>query len=215
MSAPRKAKLYDADYFRRFYLDRRTRLFEPRERRARLAVIVASAERWLGRRLRSALDFGCGPGLWGRELARLRPAASYLGIDPSPALRERRRRRFELRRGTVDEVTALERRFDLVLAVDMLHYLGTREIERVLAALVPRAAGVLALDLMTSGEPIEGDLDGLILRSPGWWRARFERHGLVPIGQHLYLPPALAHHPATLDRLATAGGPGGRRIDRP
>lgn len=213
MTDAREPKQYDAAYFRRFYLDRRTRLFEPRERRARLAVVVATAERWLDRRLRSTLDFGCGTGLWGRELGRMRPAASYLGIDPSSALRNRRRGRVELRRGTIDDVVALpaSRRFDLVLAVDMLHYLGAREVDAALAALVPRAAGLLALDLMTSGERIEGDLDGLILRSPAWWRARFERHGLVAIGQHLYLPPALAHHAATLD---TFSAPAGRRIGR-
>ncbi len=214
MSEPRPAKRYDAAYFRRFYLDRRTRLFEPRERRARVAVVVASAERWLGRRLRSTLDFGCGTALWGRDLARLRPAASYLGIDPSTALRAGRRGSFELRRGAIGEVIGLPagRRFDLVLAVDMLHYLGAPDVDAALAALVPRARGLLVFDLMTSADPIEGDLDGLRRRSPSWWIRRFVGHGLVPVGQHLYLAPALAEHAAELDTMVA---PAGRRIVAP
>lgn len=213
----RGAKRYDADYFRRFYLDRATRLFEPRERRARVAVVVATVERWLDRRLRSTLDFGCGAALWGRELARLRPSAAYLGIDPSPALREGRRGKAELRRGGIERVVELTegRRFDLVLAVDMLHYLSRAEVDETLAALVPRASGALAFDLMTSADAIEGDLDGLIRRSPAWWLERFARHGLVAVGQHIYLPPRLAHHPAELDTARARPRPTPRARPRP
>jgi SAM-dependent methyltransferase len=207
-------KRYDAAYFRRYYLDRRTRLLTPRARRRRVAVAVATAERWLGRELRSTLDVGCGLGLWGRELARLRPRASYLGLDPSPALAPGRRGRVELRRGSFAEVAALpaRRRFDLVVCADVLHYLDPGAVDAALAALVPRARGVLALDLLTSAEPIEGDRDGLRVRSPGFWRARCARYGLVAVGQHLYLAPALAELTAALDRVDSEGG---RRIGRP
>jgi hypothetical protein len=68
------------------------------------------------------------------------------------------------------------------------------------------------LEVLTSAESIEGDLDGLIRRSPAWWRERFARHGLVGIGQQIYLPSALADHPAELDKVALRSG---RRIDAP
>jgi SAM-dependent methyltransferase len=197
------SKRYDDRYFRRYYLDRGTRVLEPAERRLRVAAAVSTTERWLGRTLRSTLDVGCGLGLWGREVLRLRPRASYLGFDPSSAIAPRRRGGFEIRRGSFDAVAALppRARFDLVLCVDVLHYLSTSQIDAALAALVPRARGALLLEVLTSAEPIEGDLDGLIRRSPAWWRARFARHGLVPVGAHVYLPPALAEHPAALERL--------------
>ena len=149
------------------------------------------------------LDVGCGLGLWGRELARLRPRSSYLGIEPSSAVPPSRRGRFEIRRGSFPEVAALpdRARFDLVLCVDVLHYLGRKQVDEALAALVPRTNGALLLEVLTSAEAIEGDLDGLVRRSPRWWRERFAAHGLVAVGQHLYLPRACADLPAALERV--------------
>ena len=188
-------------------------MLEPAERRLRVAAVVAMAERWLGRELRSVLDVGCGLGLWGREIARLRPRASYLGLDPSNALRPRRAGRLELRRGSFADLARLPRRrmFDLVLAVDVLHYLSMSQIDAALDALVPRARALLVLEVLTSAEPIEGDLDALVRRTPRFWRARFARRGLVPVGLHAYLPEPLAELPAALERLEGSRSSRGRR----
>ncbi len=196
-------KRYDAAYFRRFYRDPATRVLSPAERRRRVAAVVAMAERWLERPLGSVLDVGCGLGLWGREIRRLRPRASWLGFEPSPDVRPRCSARSELRRGSFDDVAALPagKRFDLVLAIDVLHYLSPAEIDRALAALVPRARGLLVLEVLTADEAIEGDLDGLHRRTARWWRERFARRGLVAVGLHGWLPRALADAPAALERL--------------
>jgi SAM-dependent methyltransferase len=150
------------------------------------------------------LDVGCGPGLWGREIVRIRPRVRYLGFESSAAIRPRRAGRWEIRRGGFDAVAALpeERRFDLLLCVDVLHYLSSAEIDRALAALVPRARGLLVLEVLTADEGISGDLTDLRRRRARWWRARFARRGLVGVGLHGWLPRALADAPAALERLA-------------
>lgn len=196
-------KVYGAAQFDRFYRDARTRILTPAERRRRVAAVVAAAERWLERPLRSALDVGCGLGLWGREMRRLRPGMHYTGYEPSPAVPRVLRRGFEIRRGSFAEVATLPEgvTFDLVLCIDVLHYLRKREVELALEALVPRAHGPLVLEVMTAAEEVEGDVDGFRSRRPAWWRERFARHGLVGVGLHLWLGGELAEAPAALERF--------------
>ena len=51
--------------------------------RARTArTIIALAEQLLERRVRNALDIGCGEGLWRAALRRERPQLAYLGHRP-------------------------------------------------------------------------------------------------------------------------------------
>ena len=210
MSARRAggSKLYDQATFERWYRDPRTRLMGPAERRRRVAAVVAAAERWLELPLRSALDVGCGLGLWGREMRRLRPELRYVGYEPSPAVPRVSRRGFEIRRGSFAEVAALPEpvRFDLVLCVDVLHYLAAPEVDAALAALAERARGPLLLEVMTAADDVEGDLEGFRARRPRWWRERFARYGLVGVGLHLWLPRDLAHGASALERSTPARG---------
>jgi len=202
-------KLYRAADFTRYYRRPATRVLTPAERRRRVAAVVALAERWLDRRLRSVLDLGCGLGLWGRQIRELRPSASYLGFEPSPAAPESRRSRFEIRRGGAATIAALppRRRFDLVLCVDVLHYLPAAEVDAALAALVPRARGLFVGEVLTSAEEIEGDTRGFFRRTPAWWRERFARQGLVGVGLHAYLPAESAQLAAALETLGAPRRP--------
>ena len=201
-----RAKRYDRRYYERFYRDRTTRVLTPAERRLRVAAVVALAEHHLGRRLRSALDVGCGAGLWGRELVRLRPRLRYLGLDPSPAAVALAPRRLAVRRAGLADLGSLGRgRYDLVICADVLHYLDADAVRAALPALVARARGPLYLEVLTAAEAVEGDRGGLRRRPPAWYLALFARAGLRPAGLHLYLPEALAE-PASALELARAGG---------
>ena len=121
-------KRYDRRYYERFYRAKATRVLTPAERRLRVAAVVALAEHHLGRRLRSALDVGCGAGLWGRELVRLRPGLRYLGLRPFAGGRR------PGAAGPGHPARAASKtlppsggaRFDLVLCADVLHYLDAR-----------------------------------------------------------------------------------------
>ena len=193
-------KRYDRRYYERFYRAKATRVLTPAERRLRVAAVVALAEHHLGRRLRSALDVGCGAGLWGRELVRLRPGLRYLGLDPSPAAVALAPRGLDIRRGGLEDLAALGRsRFDLVVCADVLHYLDARAARAALPALAARARGPLYLEVLTSAEAVEGDRGELRRRAPGWYLELFGRAGLTPAGLHLYLPPGLAGKPAALE----------------
>jgi SAM-dependent methyltransferase len=195
-----RPKRYDRRYYERYYRAKATRVLTPAERRLRVAAVVALAEHHLGRPLRSALDLGCGAGLWGRELVRLRPGLRYLGLDPSPAAVALAPRGLAIRRGGLEDLAALGRsRFDLVVCADVLHYLEARAVRAALPALAARARGPLYLEVLTSAEAVEGDRGELRRRAPGWYLALFGRAGLTPAGLHLYLPPGLAGKPAALE----------------
>ncbi len=195
-----RAKRYDRRYYERFYRDRATRVLTPAERRRRVAAVVALAEQHLGRRLGSALDVGCGVGLWGRELLRLRPRLRYLGLDPSPAAVALAPRGLEVRRAGIAQLDALgRRRYDLVVCADVLHYLEAAEVRAALPALTARARGPLYLEVLTAAEQVEGDRSGMRRRPPAWYLSHFAAAGLVPAGLHLYLPAALAARATALE----------------
>jgi tRNA G46 methylase TrmB len=76
-------KRYDAAYFDRFYRKPRTRVHAPEDVRRKVHLAVSAAEFMLERPIASVLDIGAGEGAWQPLLARMRPAASYLGVEPS------------------------------------------------------------------------------------------------------------------------------------
>ena len=195
-------KLYDQRYFERFYLDPKTRVLSPAERRRRVAATLAICERFLDRPLRSVLDVGCGLGLWGRELRRLRPNLRYLGIEPSAAATQRAvRSGLDVRQGEVADLDRLvgRRTFDLVICADVLHYLEDARVRVAVADLASRTHGLAQLEVLTNAEGVEGDLEGMKLRAPSWYRRLFRRNGLVGCGLHLHLAPPLHDVAAALE----------------
>jgi SAM-dependent methyltransferase len=202
MSPTRRGK-YDAAYFRRYYLDPRTRVLAPAERRRRVAAVVALAERFLERPLATVLDVGCGVGLWGREILRLRPRVEWTGVEPSAAARRAAVVARPILAGSLADLDRLvaRRRFDLVLCVDVLHYLPEATIARALPALASRTGGLACLEVLTSADEVEGDLAGFLRRTPAWYRRRFAAAGLAACGAHCYLGEGARDSAAALERL--------------
>ena len=195
-------KTYDRAYFERWYRRPASRLETPAELRRKVAMAVAIAERYLGRALRSALDVGCGEGRWRAELRRLRPRLRYVGVEPSAYAVARFGRRRGLVRAGFGGLPELDLGgpFDLVVCADVLHYLDDEELDRGLPALVAATGGAAYLEVLTSAEEVEGDTRGLILRAPELYESRFSRLGLVGVGGHVWMAPALAERPAALER---------------
>ena len=85
-------------------------------------------------RARRVLDVGCGPGTNTAHFA----GAEYLGVDFNPAYIESARRRHG-REFVVADVTkyesALDQRFDLILANSLFHHIDTASTRRILAHL--------------------------------------------------------------------------------
>jgi SAM-dependent methyltransferase len=162
-------------------------------------TIIALAEQLLERRVRSALDIGCGEGLWRAALRRERPHLDYLGIEPSAYVVRRFGARRSIRQGDVTSLDALgiRRRFDIVICNDVLHYIAAPALRSGVHALAQRLRGVAYLGLFTSADDIEGDLHGYLRRAPSFYRGAFEAAGLSSVGMHCWIPA-----PLTLDRAA-------------
>ena len=83
LPASADGKTYDEAYFAKWYRDPRTRVHAPSAVRRKVRMVLAVAEYFLHRKVRSVLDIGAGEGAWRSELKRVRPDIRYLGVDPS------------------------------------------------------------------------------------------------------------------------------------
>ena len=189
-------KRYDRAYFDKWY--RRVRVHSAGELQRKVEMAVALCEFFLRRRIRSVLDVGCGEGAWFPHLRTLRPRVSYLGFDPSDYAVERFGASRNIRKGSFADLD-IDRRFDLVICSDVLHYLNEREIRRGLPVLVRATGGMAFLEVLTSEEDIVGDLEELIRRPPAWYRRVFTDAGLTECGPYSWLPADVASEAARLE----------------
>lgn len=201
MPARAGGKAYDEAYFTRWYRDPRTRVHAPDDVRRKIRMVLGIAERYLGRKLRSVLDVGAGEGTWGRELRRLRPGLRYLGVDPSEYVVARHGRRRNIRLGRFEQIheMALGRRHDLIVCADMLQYVPDAALVRGIQHLATLLGGVAYLEAYTTGDDMEGDLDGWFPRSAMRYRRIFRDAGLTACGCHCYLSRELAVNAVELE----------------
>lgn len=164
-------------------------------------MVVGVAEYFLGRKLRSVLDVGSGEGVWGRELRRLRPGIRYLGVDPSEWVVARHGRRRNIRLGSFEQLPALRlgRGYDLIVCADVLQYVPDAVLKRGILHLASALAGVAFLEAYTTGDDMEGDLEGWHPRSRLQYRRVFTDAGLVPCGIHCYLAPQTSANAVELE----------------
>jgi len=134
---------FGADFYRRFYVDSKTRVVT-RAEMARRADLLAAFVRHGELPVRSILDVGCGLGLMRQQLLRHFPRARYTGLEVSGYLCRKH--------GWVQASAATfqgERPFDLVVCYDVLQYLETREAAAALRNLARLCRGVLHFGVLT------------------------------------------------------------------
>ncbi|HST28447.1 MAG TPA: class I SAM-dependent methyltransferase [Rudaea sp.] len=194
-------KVYDRTYFDKWYRHPRHAVASRTELERKVALAVATAEYYLGRRIVNVLDIACGEGVWRAPLKRLRPTVEYLGLDSSEyaIARYGRSRNLRLARFSDLEQQRFERDFDLIVCSDALHYVRTPELRLGLRGLVEMLDGVAFLELFTREDEPDGDRDGFIARSARWYLREFRAAGLVPCGTHCYLGPRLKSQVAALE----------------
>ena len=197
-------KHYDQAYFDRWYRDpalRDTAIGGGARLARKVALAVATAEYHLERPIRSVLDIGCGEGAWRASLLKLRPKLQYLGFDSSEyaIARHGTRRNLHLARFADFEYLRPCAPVDLLVCSDVLHYLPTRELDRGLPALGELCGGVAFLETFTRADGIDGDTEGFMARPAKFYRERFARIGLAPLGSHLWLAPGLCTGTAALE----------------
>lgn len=195
------AKTYDRAYFDKWYRHPRHAVASRSELERKVALAVATAECYLGRRIVNVLDIACGEGVWRAPLKRLRPTVDYLGLDSSEYAIARYGRSRNLRLARFGDLEHLRfaRDFDLIVCSDALHYVRTPELRRGLHGMVEMLDGVAFLELFAREDEPDGDREGFIPRPARWYLREFRAAGLVPCGTHCYLGPRLKGRTAALE----------------
>ncbi len=198
---PGMTKTYDRAYFDRWYRDPEHRVGSQAQRARKARMVVALAEYYLGRPLRNVLDVGCGEALWRAPLRRSRPGIDYRGLDASAYVAQRygRSRRIGLARFGDLAALRFDRRFDLIICADMLHYVPADELRAGLSGFGELLEGLAFIEVYTDRDRAGGDTRGFIRRSPDWYRRAFLEAGLMPCGSHAYLSPRLRRSVAMLE----------------
>jgi predicted TPR repeat methyltransferase len=192
-TAPAKqtTKQYDRAYFDTWY--RRRDIGDARRLARKVALAVATAEYHLERPIRTVLDIGCGEGAWRAPLLRLRPSVRYLGFDSSDYAIARYGRARNLHPARFADFAQLRPcpPVDLLVCSDVLHYLGTRELDRGLPGLAALCGGIAFLETFAREDRAEGDEDAFQARPAAFYRRRFAALGFTALGSHCWLSPAL------------------------
>ncbi len=139
----RDSARFDAEFYRRHYLDRRTRVVTRAEMERRAEFVVAFLRKG-ELRVRSILDVGCGLGLMRGSLQRHFPRARYVGLEASEYLC----RRYGWEQGSVASFDP-GRSFDLVICYDVLQYLDSRPAAAAIRNLGRLCSGVLHFGALT------------------------------------------------------------------
>ncbi len=127
-----RPKVYDRAYFDKWYRSRRHAVWQRADLVRQVTFAVAAAEMVLAQPIATVLDLGAGEGRWQPVVRRLRPDASYLGIDSSEWAVRRWGKARNLRLGAIDQASHVDirGRYDLVVAADVLHYLPADSLRR-------------------------------------------------------------------------------------
>lgn len=195
-------KIYDRDYFDKWYRNPQHAVGSPAELKRKVAMVVAQAEYYLGRPIRNVLDVGCGEGVWRAPLRALRPDIHYRGLDASEYAVQRfgRSRNIGLARFSQLAELRFDTRFDVIVCTDVLHYLKPAEIRAGLIGIGEMLEGIAFLEVFTNRDDVDGDHQELQLRAPSWYLRAFHEVGLLPCGSQCYLGPRLERHIAALER---------------
>lgn len=182
---PKSTNSFDAGYYRRFYMDPRTRVTTPAQC-ARRAALIAAIMRQLELPVRRILDAGCGLGLMRAPLLQAFPKARYVGLEVSAHVC----RQLGWIEGSITEFRS-STPFDLVICSDVLQYLPERAAAAALANLARLCRGALYFHALTTEDwrrnadtrCSDGDV---YFRSADWHRRRLARSfRFVGFGVHV------------------------------
>ena len=172
--------LFDAAFYKRYYVDRRTRVAS-RADALRLGRFACAYAAYLGFTVSRVLDAGCGLGHFRVPVREFFPRARYVGLETSDYLC----RRFGWVQASIAGYAPKEG-FDLLFCHDVLQYLDDRSAVRALANLGRLSRGALYFSVLTA-EDWRRNADrartdsGVRLRPAAWYKARLLRH-FRPVG---------------------------------
>jgi SAM-dependent methyltransferase len=194
-------KRYDRAYFEKWYRSE-DRVNSAAVVRMKVALAVSVTEYFLRRKVASVLDVGCGEAAWLPHLRALRPRIRYQGVDPSSYVVAQFGAARHIRQGSLGELASLKinRRFDLVVCSDVMHYVADADIRSGVREIVRLCDGAAFLEVLTGEDDVVGDLEGMIQRPAAWYRKTFTRAGLVAVAPYTWLTPDLQPVASELER---------------
>ena len=193
------ADRFDASFYRRYYLDPRTRVVTGPEM-ARRAELIAAFVRHGEFKVRSILDLGCGLGLMRDPLLRQFPRARYTGVETSAYLCEQ----YGWEQGSAATFSA-RRPFDLVVCYDVLQYLTSREAAAAIRNLGRLSVGVLHFGVLTRQDwdlyCDQRNTDRNVHIRPGSWYRRRLAPGFINAGSGMFVRRGAPIHLWELDQV--------------
>lgn len=194
-----KPERFDAGFYRRFYLDPKTRVVT-RAEMARRADLVAAFARHGEFPVKRILDVGCGLGLMRAALERHFPKASYTGLEVSEYLC----RKYGWEQGSAATFSS-PHPFDLVICYDVLQYLSTREAAAALRNLGRLCRGVLHFGVLTTEDwelyCDRTNTDRHVHIRPGAWYRRRLAPDFINAGSGMFVRRGAPIHLWELDQV--------------
>jgi hypothetical protein len=166
---------FDAEYYRRYYLDPATRVDDAGHHASLVGGVVSLIE-YFGAELRSVLDVGAGIGRWGDWIRKHRPRASVLSTEMDPAVCARYgHQQRDIARWRSNK------KFDLVVCQGVLPYLDDAAATRAIDNLGAMSRGFLYLEAITTNDLDEVcDLErtdaNVHRRTGAWYGKRLGKH---------------------------------------
>ena len=185
-------KRYSRDYFDRWYRNPDTAIASREGTARKVRLAVSAAEFMLARPIDSVLDVGCGEAPWRAPLRRLRPKATYVGVDSSEYVVQRFGRSRNIRLGTFGGLRDLGFRspFDLIVCADVVQYIPDDDLRRGLIEIRRLAGGVVYIETFAAEDDMEGDRDGWIDRPTRGLQRFFRGAGLTHCGFYCWIDQA-------------------------
>lgn len=171
MPVPRER--FDRNYYNRYYESARTRAVTPADIEL-LARHVWHYLAYLNIRVRTALDLGCGIGLWRDALHSIDSRIRYAGVESSEYVCNK----YGWSRASITSFRSRSR-FDLVICQSVLQYLASPEVVPALQNMARLCRGALYLEIVTR-EDLAAHCEhaytdsAIHVRSDAWYRRRIK-----------------------------------------
>lgn len=122
---------------------------------------------------KSAIDIGCGTGIWAAELVRL-GVPDIIGVDGGYVPNDQRRLPPErFREADLTGPLGIGRKFDLALCLEVGEHLPAASADHLVSELVSLAPALL----FSAATPGQGGTHHVNEQWPDYWIRRFEQHG--------------------------------------
>ena len=176
---------FDANYYRRYYQDRRTRVADPEYYR-RLARFIASYSALLDLSISTIADLGCGTGALQKPLLTEFKRATYTGVEQSLYACEK----YGWVRACASEFAAGQA-YDLVICHDVMQYLDDARAAKALSNFHKLTGKLVYFSVLTEEDwqlNVDQDLTDrdVYLRPANWYRRRLKSK-FKNLGGGLYL----------------------------